>query len=116
MKSKILSLAQDLVKSFTATPSQAESSGNAFAAGRSFRLTADLKAELERHLDKVQQGVDPVEIATGLVKSLGKMSTKNPEEQIAGELGPDQTGPRQTWKNQLATQVVQPLFVFIPGR
>src|SRR5215467_7966137 len=114
MKSTILSLAEDLVKSFTATSSQADSSGNAFAAGRSYRLTARLKAELERHLDKVQQGVDPVEIATGLVKSLGKMSTESPAELVAGELGPDQNGPRQTWKNQLANQVVQPLFVFYP--
>ena len=114
MKSKILSLAEDLVKSFTATPSQADSSGNAFAAGRSYRLTAGLKAELERHLDKLEQGADPAEIATEHVKSLGKMSTERPAELVAGELGPDQNGPRQTWKNQLANQVVQPLFVFYP--
>src|SRR5262249_43430573 len=114
MKSKILSLAEDLVKSFTATPSQADSSGNAFAAGGRYRLTAGLKAELERHLDKLEQGADPAETATELVKSLGKMSTENPAELVAGELGPDQNGPRQTWKNQLANQVVQPLFVFYP--
>src|SRR5262249_32877387 len=112
MKSKILSLAEDLVKSFTATPSQADSGSNAFAAGRSYRLTADLKAELERHPDKPELGADPAEVAAELVKSLGKMSTESCAELVAGELGPDQNGPRQTWKNQLANQVVQPLFVF----
>jgi hypothetical protein len=114
MKSKILGLAEDLVKSFTPTPSQADSTGNAFSAGRSYRLTADLKAEFERHLDKVEQGAAPAEIATELVKSLGKMGTASPAELIAAELRPDQTGQRQTWKNQLANQVVQPLFVFYP--
>src|SRR5262249_53184988 len=103
----------DLVKSFTATSSQTDSSGNAFAAGRSYRLTAGLKAELERHLDKVEQGIDPAEIATELVKSLGKMTPESSAELVA-ELGPDKNGPRQTWKNQLANQVVQPLFVFYP--
>src|SRR5262249_14566275 len=114
MKSKILSLAEDLVKSFTATPSQAHSSGNAFAAGRSYKLTAGLKAELERHLDKVEQGAEPAEIATELVKSLSKMSTESPAELVAGELGHNENGPRQTWKNQLANQVVQPLVMFYP--
>src|SRR5215471_6309280 len=115
MKSKILSLAEDLVNSFTATPSQADSSGNASAAGRSYRLTPGLKAELERHLERAKQGADPAEIATELVKSLGKMSImESSAELVAGELGRDQTGPRQTWKNQLANQVVQPLFVFYP--
>src|SRR5215470_20274546 len=114
MKSKILSLAEDLVKSFTATPSQADSSGNAFAAGRSYRLTAGLKAELEHHLERAEQGADPREVAAELLKSLGKLSAESPEELVAGELAPDQIGPRQTWKNQLANQVVQPLFVFYP--
>jgi D-arabinono-1,4-lactone oxidase len=114
MKSKILSLAEDLVKSFTAPPSQADSSSNAFAAERSYRLTVGLKAELERHLERAEQGADPGEIAAELVKSLGKMSAESPAELVAGELGRDQTGPRQTWKNQLANQVVQPLFVFYP--
>ena len=114
MKSKILSLAEDLVNSFTATPSQADSSGNASAAGRSYRLTPGLKDELERHLERAEQNADLREIATDLLKSLGKMSVESPMELIASELGPDQTGSQQTWKNQLANQVVQPLFVFYP--
>ena len=56
MPSKILSLAEDLVKNFTARPPQADSSGAAFAAGRSYTLTAGLKAELERHLERAEQG------------------------------------------------------------
>jgi len=114
MKSKILSLAEDLVNSFTATPSQAYSSGNAFAAGRSYRLTDALKAEVERNLEKAKQVADSSEITTELLKSLGKMCAESPAELVAGELGSDQIGPRQTWKNQLANQVVQPLFVFYP--
>jgi len=114
MKSKILSLAEDLVKSFTGTPSQADSSGNAFAEGRCYRLTAGLRAELERHLERAEQGADPGEIRAELLKSLGKMCAESPAELVAGELGSDQIGPRQTWKNQLANQVVQPLFVFYP--
>jgi D-arabinono-1,4-lactone oxidase/FAD binding domain len=114
MPSKILSLAEDLVKNFTARPPQADSSGAAFAAGRSYTLTAGLKAELERHLERAEQGADPGEIAAELLKSLGKMSAESPVELVAGELGSDQAGPRQTRKNQLANQVVQPLFVFYP--
>ena len=114
MKSKILSLAEDLVKSFTATPSQADSSGTASVAGRSYRLTAGLKAELERHLERAGQGADLREITTELLKPLGKVTAGSPTELVAGELEPNQTGPRQTWKNQLANQVVQPLFVFYP--
>src|SRR5215471_5715427 len=107
MKSTILSLAEDLVNSFTATPSQADSSGTAFAFGRSYRLTPGLKAELDRHLERAEHGADMREIATELLKSLGKISAESPTELVAGQLGPDQTGPRQTWKNQLANQVVQ---------
>jgi hypothetical protein len=114
MKSKILSLAEDLVNSFTATPSQADSSGSASADGRNYRLPADLKAELEHHLDRAEQGADLHEVATELLKSLGKVSAESPTELVGGELGPDKTGTRQTWKNQLANQVVQPLFVFYP--
>jgi len=114
MKSKILSLAEDLVKSFTATPSQADSSGTAVAAGRSYRLTAGIKADLERHLERAKHVADPSEITPELLKSLGKMCGESPAELVAGELGSDQIGPRQTWKNQLANQVVQPLFVFYP--
>ena len=114
MKSKILSLAEELVHSFTATPSLADSSGNSSAAGRSYRLTPGFKAELERHLERAGQGADLREITTELLKSLGKVSAESPTELVAGELEPNQTGPRQTWKNQLANPVVQPLFVFYP--
>src|ERR1700751_169902 len=114
MPSKILSLAEDLVKNFTARPPQADCSGAAFAAGRSYTLTAGLKAELERHLERAEQGADPGEIAAELLKSLGKMSAESPVELVAGELGSDQAGPRQTRKNQLANQVVRPLFGFYP--
>src|SRR5262245_49540125 len=105
MKSKILSLAEDLVNSFTTTPSQADSSGNALTG---------LKAELQRNLERAEHGADPSEIAAELLKSLGKMSVESPLELVAGELEPDQTGQRQTWKNQLANQLVQPLLVFYP--
>src|SRR5262245_7930499 len=116
MKSKILSLAEDLVKSFTATPSQADSSGNAFAAGRSYRLTAGLKAELERHLERAEQGADPGEIATELVKSLGKMSAESPAEVVAGELGRDQPVHDKPGRINWRTRWCSRCLCFIPGR
>lgn len=114
MKSKILALAEDLVTSFTATRSEADSPGIASAAGGSFRLTPELIAELDHHLERAEQGADHSEVATQLVKSLARVTAESPAELISGELGAAQTGPRQTWKNQLANQVVQPLFVFYP--
>ena len=92
MKSKILNLAEELVHSFTATPSLADSSGNSSAAGRSYRLTPGFKAELERHLERAAQGADLREITTELLKSLGKVSAESPTELVAGELEPRHVG------------------------
>jgi D-arabinono-1,4-lactone oxidase len=112
MTSRIVSLAEELVKGFTLKGPAPGSVGAALAAGKRLTMSRDVKDDLDHLLAAAAQGGDLREISTRLVQSLSTVTPAAEAEVTPGQLGPDHTGPRQTWTNQLKNQAVQPLCVF----
>jgi hypothetical protein len=110
---KLVETARELVSNFKSIHPEL---GIASTPGRDVQVPTSVNRALEQILRSIDQGADKGELVPRIIEQL--VQTSPVEKRAAGGttnfFGGPSSGPRQTWTNQIANQVVEPLQLFYP--
>ncbi len=112
---KLISTARELVSTFKQIHPEL---GTASALGRDVQVPTSVHRTLAQIIRSLEQGADKGELVPRIIEQLVQAQPVAARAGEAGKatgfFGAPPSGPRQTWKNQIANQVVEPLQLFYP--